>query len=270
MNREGENAKLKEFLLGIEPATEEVGVQLIADPGFAEQMSLAEEELIEEFLDGDLTADEKALFYRNYLTTPERKALIDETALLRRYARRNFAQHSEPLPKEKKSAGYLEGLKGFLTLNWRPVAAVLVILIVAGIAWRVYFYDVERLTPIEREYAALNSKDLSGGAETAKLSSKSLAPGTFRDADSASRLSAASLTGDVLFRLALPAETPSATRFDLELVRGGQTVFRQTGLRVYQNPNGQELKVVLPRSVLVKGAYQLKLNTGATYALIVE
>jgi hypothetical protein len=272
MNNPGENANLRRFLLGneSEAEAEEIGVRLIGDPEFAENMSFAEESLVEEFLDDELTADEKALFYRNFLTTPARKELLEETALFRNHARDQHAETTETSPDEKKSAGFIDGLINFLTLNLRPVAAVLLILVVAVIAWRVFLYDASGLTATEKEYAALNARDLSGGTETANLSNKSLIAGTFRDTDAASRLTFANLTENVFFRLALPAETSRDTCFDLELVRGGQTVFRQTGLRVYQNPNGQELKIILPKSVLSKGTYQIKLNSGATYGFAVE
>lgn len=273
MNKQGESAKLKEFLLGIETDAdaEEIGVRLIADREFGEKMSGAEEELVEEFLDGELTAEEKELFYRNYLTTPARRALLEETALLRSFAEAKLPETLDNSSEQKKTVGFFDGLKAFLAVNLRPLAAAFLILIIAGIAWRVFLYDGSpALSPIEKEYAALNSKDLSGGAETAGLSSKSLIVGTFRDTNPASALKSESLTDNVFFRLALAPDTPRDARFDLQLIRGGQTVFRQSDLRVYQNPNGQELKVILPKSVLPKGTYQLKLNDGATYGFTVE
>jgi hypothetical protein len=126
------------------------------------------------------------------------------------------------------------------------------------------------LSDTEKQYAALNTKDLNTAPEAANLSSKSLITGTFRDADSTSKLTAANLTENVLFRLALPSETPKDASFNLELVKGGQTVFRQTNLRVYQNQSGQELKVILPKSALSKGNYQIKLNNNLTYGFAVE
>jgi hypothetical protein len=272
MNTEGENTKLKHFLLGSqsEKEAEETGVQIISDPDFAEKMSFAEDELIEDFLDDELTAEEKELFYQNFLTTPARVELLNETALLRAYAENHSAGAAESTREEKKSGNFLDGLKAFLSLNLRPLAAVLVILVLAAVAWRVFLSDAGGPTQIEKDYAVLNAKDLSDSAETANLSSKSLIIGTFRDTDSASKLNAANLTENVLFRLALPAETPRDARFNLELTKGGQTVFKQTDLRVYQNPSGQELKVILPKSVLSKGNYQIKLNSSASYGFTVE
>lgn len=273
MEIQGENAKLKQFLLGnpSEQDAEEIGARIIADRSFDEKMSFAEESLIEDFLDDALTTQEKELFYANFLTTPERIEQFEETALLRNFAQTHFADASENLTGEKKSDGFFESLRIFLSANLlRPVAAVLVILLIGAVVWRVVVYDAGGLTQIEKDYAALNAKDLNNAPETANLTNKSLVAGTFRDTDGASKLIAADLTENVLFRLALPPETAKDTRFDLELIKSGQTVFRQTGLRVYQNQNGQELKVILPKNVLSKGTYQIKLSNAVSYGFAVE
>jgi len=269
---QGENSELKRFLLGVESEkeAETIGARIIADPAFAEQMAFAEENLIEDFLDDALTAEEKELFHNNYLTTETRVELLEETALLRNYAGNHLTEVSASAEEEKKPDGWFDALRGFLTLNLRPIAAVLIILVIGAIVWRVAFFDKNGLTDTEKQYAALNAKDLDTAPETANLSSKSLIAGTFRDASSTSKLIGANLTENVLFRLALPSETPKDASFNLELVRSGQTVFRQTNLRVYQNPSGQEIKVILPKSVLAKGNYQIKLNNNLNYGFVVD
>jgi hypothetical protein len=273
METRGENAKLKQFLLGnpTERDAEEIGVRIISDRNFDEKMSLAEEELIEDFLDDALSPEEKELFYTNFLSTPERIELFEETALVRNYAQAHFEKKSETLTEEKKSGNFFENLRIFLSTNLlRPIAAVLVVLVIGAVVWRVAFYDAGGLTQIEKDYAALNARDLNNAPETANLTSKSLAAGTYRDTDSPAKLAVANLTENVLFRLALPAETPEDALFNLELVKGGQTVFRQTNLRVYRNQNGQELKIIFPKTVLANGTYQIKLSNGISYGFAVE
>ena len=273
MSAEGEREKLKQFLLGSlsESDAEEIGVQIITDGAMDEKMSFAETELIEDFLDNELTAQEKELFFANFLTTPERVELLEETALLKNCAQNYFKAEAEGEREEKKSGSFIDGFRRFLALNLRPIAAVLLVLVIGAVVWRVFLYDANALSQVEKEYAALNAKDLTSAPEAANLTNKSLIVGTYRDtADASSKLSAAALTGNVLFRLALPPETPRDTRFDLELIKDGKAVFRQPNLKVYQNPSGQELKVILPKSVLSSGTYQIKLNTGATYVFAVE
>jgi hypothetical protein len=272
MESQGEILRLKQFLLGsLEQAdADEIGVQIIANRKLDEKVSFAEEELIEDFLDGALTEEENDLFYLNFLTTPERIELLEETAALKDHAKNYFKKEAVIDTEEKKSVSFLDGLKGFLTLNLRPLAAVLIILVLGGIAWRVFLYDPDGFSQIERDYAALNSKDLGNAPETANFSNKSLTPGTFRDSALTAKLNAAALTDNVLFRLALPPATPKETLFSLELLRDSQIVFKQKDLKTYQNQSGQEVKVILPKSVLTKGIYQFKLNNGISYSLAVE
>jgi hypothetical protein len=269
---QGENSELKRFLLGSESEkeAEEIGVRIISDTAFAEKMAFVEEDLIEDFLDDALTAEEKELFHKNFLTTAARVELLEETALLRNYARNHPSEVSARADEEKKPGGFFDSLREFLTLNLRPIAAVLIILVIGAVVWRIAFYDAGGLSDIEKQYAALNANDLNNPSETANLSNKSLIAGTFRDADSTAKLNSGNLTEKVLFRLALPSDTSKNASFNLELVKGGQTVFRQSNLRVYQNPSGQELKVILPKSVLSKGNYQIKLSNGANYGFAVE
>ena len=257
---QGENAKLKQFLLGNLPQSEadELGVQIISDAGYDEKLTFAEADLIEDFLEDSLTAEEKRLFQENFIHCPDRLELLEETSLLKKYAQKTLKSDSI---EQKKTVGFFEALTEFLKLNLRPIAAGLLILIIAGIAWRVFVYDANgNYSPVENEYAALNAKDLNNAPEIANLSTKSLIAGTLRDTNSTTKLTNANLTESVLFRLALPSQTAKETVYNVELGKDGQTIFRQPNVHVYQNQNGQEVKILFPKTVLPKGSYQIKLN----------
>ena len=279
MSMSVETTKLKQFLLDdlLEKEADEISLQIIADEDFEGKMLFAEAELIEDFLEGSLSAAETELFHRNFLTTPERIELLEETAFLKEYAQTRNSKPAKVETDGKKSANFFESLKNFFALNLRPVAAVLIILVIGTIAWRIFLFDANNgLTLIEKEYAALNAKDLSDPAETANLTNKSLVAGTLRDTNSAAKLTSGDLTESVLFRLALPPGTSKETVLNLELVKDGQTIFRQNKLRIYQNQNGQEVKALLPKTVLPKGNYQIKLidfankDSAITYGFAVE
>lgn len=267
----GENSNLKLFLLGgaSDDEMNYLGARIISDPDFNEQMSLAEEDLIEDFLDNELTAEEKDLFYRNFLTTTERIERLKETAKLRSYAK-NQLKAGKNVETKKNSANFLESVRAFLSLNLRPIAAVLIVLVIGALIWRVAFYQSNNLSELEKTYVALNQKDLNSAPEANNLTTKNLIAGTFRDTSAGSNLKTDSMTEKVLFRLALPVETTKESALDLELKRNDQLVFRQTDLRIYRNQNGQEIKVIFPKSVLIKGNYQIKLSNGVSYGFTVE
>lgn len=271
MNKQGESARLKQFLLDnlSEKETEEIGLQIISDEDFEEKMMFAEESLIEDFLEDSLSSEEKELFFSNFLTCQERIEILEETALMKKYAQTHFVKKINEI-NEINSTGFFQILKNFVALNLRPIAAVLIILLIVGVVWRVFIYDTNGgLTQIEKDYAALNQKDLSSPTETANFSNKSLVAGTFRDNNSAAKLNIENLTENILFRLALPSETAKETNYNLELINDRQTIFRQNNLRIYQNQNGQEIKVILPKSVLPKGQSQIRLTNASDLALSV-
>ncbi len=257
---QGEDAKLKQFLLGSLPEGEadEIGVQIISDADYDEKLSFAEAGLIEDFLENTLTADEKRLFQENFLTCPDRLELLEETSLLKKYAQKTFKSDSI---EQKKTVGFFEALTDFLKLNLRPIAAGLLILILAGIAWRIFIYDANgNYSPLENEYAALNAKDLNNAPEIANLSTKSLNAGTLRDTNSTAKLTTANLTESVLFRLALPSQAAKEIVYNVGLIKDEKIIFKQLNIRVYQNQNGQEVKILLPKTVLTNGSYQIKLT----------
>lgn len=71
-----EHARIREVLLrGGEPAT--------VDP---ETLFFVESELIEDHLEGSLTASESKLFISNFLITEERRELLNEVRMLKRFS----------------------------------------------------------------------------------------------------------------------------------------------------------------------------------------
>ena len=108
MSMSVETTKLKQFLLDdlLEKEADEISLQIIADEDFEGKMLFAEAELIEDFLEGSLSAAETELFYRNFLTTPERIELLEETAFLKEYAQTRNSKSAKEETDGKKSANF--------------------------------------------------------------------------------------------------------------------------------------------------------------------
>jgi hypothetical protein len=123
----------------------------------------------------------------------------------------------------------------------------------------VLYFTLNDQTASEKEFAALNQKDLSDLAQFESLANLSLTHGTFRDSGGVRKLAENQLTEKVLFRLALPVQSNAPDKFKAELVKDGRVVFTQSNLAFYNNPNGQEIRLLLPASQLKKGTYQIKL-----------
>lgn len=257
---------LRKFLLGncSDAEAEAIGVTMIDDPEYAETVLAAEDDLIEDFLDEILSDDDRELFLSNFMTTPARLEKLEQTSLLRKFAKKESTR-TETVDTSK-DGGALDAIIAFLT--GRAFLAGAAILIVAISVFWFLSGRTGGLSPLELEYAALNSKDLTNAPEIAGISNKSLAPDVFRGAESTSKLRLAGLSERVLLRLALPVKTTDSV--DAEVTLGGKVVFRQKGVKVYSNPNGAEVKLLLPRSILSAGNYQIRITGDATYAFAIE
>lgn len=269
---QGENKKLKQYLLGTLPESEneDLDLRLISDESFAEELSLAEHELIEDHLEGSLSSDETVVFESNFVVSPERQALLREISLLKAFAKKKIGsrEQEEFLPHPAPRSG-------FFSFYFRPilaVAAILVAVLAIGLIWNTYLRETR--SPREIEFAELNKRDLSDLSQLTSYYPVNLSSGTFRDAASASKQSADKLTETVLFRLALPANTADTAIFQAKIRRTGAPDFTLSDVRAYRNPNGQEIRLLVPKEILQKGQYQIfleqKAAPAATYAFTVE
>ncbi len=253
---QGENTKLKQYLVGAlsESENEELDVRIISDESFAAEMSLAEHELSEDYLEGMLSSGEKAQFESNFLVTAERRAMLREISVLKEFAKKKRESAARETPLIKSSGPF----GGLLALYFRPLMAGAVILIsvlALGLVWNAYFRDTR--SPLEREYADLNKRDLSNLAQLEHYSPINLNPVTFRDTASTPKQSADRLTETVLFRLALPTNTVEGSSFVAKIRRVGTPEFAIDYVRAYRNPYGHEIRMLVPKAILQKGQYQI-------------
>jgi hypothetical protein len=261
----------RRFLLGsaLEHDNEEIGVRLIADAYFAERLDHAENELVEDYLDGLLSVEETRLFRENFLISPERLELLREVRLLRAGVR------GVPQPAAEATGAASKTLKqSFFSFFLRPLPAVagMVAVLFAGIfVWYTLLRD--NRTPLEIEYTALNRRDLADAAKTGRLSVISLVPANFRDTAATAGHGLSGLTDAVVFRLALPVSEAEGTEMEASIERSGSRMFTVPG-RVFTNPYGSELRFLAPKEILRPGPYEIEVRSArqanTTYQLRIE
>ncbi len=271
---QGDNKNLKQYLLGTlsERENEELDLRLISNESFAEELLLAEHELIEDHLEGTLSGDEAALFASNFLTSPERRVLLREVSLLKDFVKKKpvLAERVEPLADASARR------MGFLDYYFRPLlaaAAILIAVLAISLVWNAYFRETR--SPLELEYAELNKRDLGDLTKLGDYYPINLSTANFRDGEADPKQNAHKLTDTVLFRLALPANTVDNAVFKATVRRNRTPDFTLNDVRAYRNPSGHELRLLVPKAVLQKGEYQMMLESrtdgsAATYAFVVE
>ncbi len=133
---------VRQYLLGI--LKDEEIVRLIErektlDKKFAERISLAEDELITDFLNGKLTDSEVRSFQNSFLAEPRRKEKLNKLKKRRKLA------HEQKDKKENTSVkNYSGNFSRFISSVFvRAAAGILIAAGIGLIVWRTAFYETE-------------------------------------------------------------------------------------------------------------------------------
>jgi len=242
---------LRRYLLGIADAAEfeEVELRIIEEATFANEMYLAETELIEDYLEGSLTGAEREMFEKYFLSSDERREHVQEITLLKRYSsgpHRLAIDVAEPAAKPWFSGWYRVLI---------PAFGVLIVGMLGYFIWQ----NLSSGSSLESEYAMLNQKNLLEPSEIDDAQVVQVFPSTFRDTSVGGVTVISGSRRPVLFRLPLSFQVPEGATFRAELLRGGARSFAVDNVRAYRTEVGDEIRVLMPRSEMPAGSYQMKL-----------
>lgn len=125
-------------------------LRLLSDADYAVEFETIENELIDQYLEGALPAEERAQFEQYFLNAPERKDALALTAALQKAAeahastRQPATRSAFPAPKKQRPLlSFANRWKSRLPGFYLPIAALLLVTIVFGGIWRTYFYQPE-------------------------------------------------------------------------------------------------------------------------------
>ena len=252
--------QIKGYLLG-DLSTEEcekIDLRIIEDDDFAVEALAAEDLLIESYIDGELSEADAMKFRSNYLINETRARQVKEFVALRAAA---SAIANRPAERPQKKNDASKWSLAALFENLRPVTAFAVPALIAVVGFAVWFYVSDRgITPLEREYAALNQADMGDLNQFASFSKIQLTPGAFRGGAQEARVATGTLTEGVLFRLPLTFDPAPWAKFDATLLQEGKTIFRVEEVRPFTDGDGSEVRLLLPREAIKRGQYQISLS----------
>jgi hypothetical protein len=255
--------KIRQYLLVNLPETEseEIDLRVISDENFADELTHAEDNLMEDFLDEELSEAEIKLFHENFLISEERIERLKQISLLRIYAQ-NETKESAIETEIAESEGFFDKLSKVFALTQRPGLAVLTVLLVilsGFIVWKVAFNKPEtEIARLEKEAIELNKQDLSNLDEFKDLANLSIFPGKTRSGDEENNLKVEKSTENILLRLALPSDLSDTNDFNLKITGNQNETISLKEIRVYDNKNGKEIRLLIPKSALKKGEYQIE------------
>lgn len=176
---------IKQYLLGELTQDEQLAPieeRLLTDDDFFEEFQLVKEDLIDQYLNYELTPSERQRFEQHFLTTSERRKDLGHAQALARYARQHVQKAKQP--GEKKTLTVSERPRPRFSLgNWltpKPAWAFAASLImVAGLGflgWRVFFYRSD----LEQGLLALKTAYRLQRPVEARVSGLDYAPGPTR------------------------------------------------------------------------------------------
>jgi len=242
---------MRRYLLGTADAAEieEVELRIIEEEISANEMNLAETELIEDYLEGSLTATEREMFEKYFINSDERREHVQEIKLLKRYSSgpHRFALEEAAPASKSWFSGWFRVLV--------PAFGILIVGVLGYFIWQ----NLSSVSSLEAEYAALNRKDFLDPSVIGDAQVVQILPTTFRDTSAGGVTVITGNSGAVLFRLPLSFQVAEGARFRAELIRGGARAFAVDDIRVYRTEGVNEVRVLMPRSEMPAGSYQMKL-----------
>jgi hypothetical protein len=272
---------LRQYVLGElqEPPRLEIEERLVTDPDFFESLGVTEEELIEEYLEGTLSAADAERFERHYLTNAARRRDVAFVRLLKSYA------------AGRRTPGAVTDRPRILDLIrfypvWASAAAAIVVLLIGGNLWliagnyrlqgqfdqvRVQQKNEEQLRQqLQQQIAGLTSQantlqtrfEFQGAGVPPPTFG--LTPGRLRSAVSQVQLVTFPAGAQhVRLQLQLPGDDSSPYRAVLLDESGDNELWFQSRLTA-ETISGQATVVVLvPTQVLSPGGHQLRLSAAA-------
>jgi hypothetical protein len=258
-----DDALLRQFLLG--KVDDEVRAQIeslfLTDAAMRERVHAAEQDLIEDYLEDSLNADDKERFVLRYAKTPEERRKLRIARSIKDWAMAESAA-SVSGSSAPGDADLRESRKSFWDrLRWRPVfvvpaVAVIVLAIVLAIIGVNRWQEQRRQFAIEQELAQLNSpaslREVQPGVEVLTLN-----PLTLRGSDSNAEVKP--LVNAPLLELRLRSFRPerySSYEVVVRRIDDGRT-YRISNLLI---DDSGILRVRLSPRILSRGTYQVRLT----------
>ena len=245
----------------------EIELRILEDEEFAAEISIAEEDLIEAFLSGELSTEDSTRFRINYLVTDERIKNVEMTALMLRYASQNIEKTTEVDNSSSHESGFFQWFYS-LGLGLRSVAvSVAIILVITSLWFVLQPKGNDELSALQDRYERLNQTQ-SSDSHSKNVSEITLVSDIFRSAPSTVVINRAALTEDVRFRMALPPQTDSSASYDVTIYRDTTILFRQSNIQPPSKSAILELRLILPRQIFTSGNHRAVLINKETEEII--
>ena len=247
-------AGFRAFLLGkLDDEQRELIEDLfLTDAQVRERVLAAEQDLIEDYLEDNLTGADRDRFLSRYAQTPAQQRELRITKSIKDWAVREAAVSRGVTSKSSNLSGFRAWLRPAFVV---PVTAAIVIAVVVGLWLNGRMQQRNRHLAVEQELARLNSPS-SLREDPGQMASLDLSPVTVRSGQSQAEFEQSGDINLLELRLAwIQRERYSTYR---AVVRRGDETLHLPELQA--EGEGNTIRIRLPTSMLSSGRYEIELT----------
>ena len=263
---------MRRFLLGQldENEREELEQLVLSESDTREKLLMAEDDLIEEYLEGSLAGEERDQFLRQFLSIPHQRDKLRVAKSLRRLVRAETVEAQTPANKPLPVSNVRVFPVRRKFLLYAPIAAILVVAVTAGAIWYAsYRRSVERerqRQAIENELVHLNAPNTQN--PPADQISTLIVPAVLPRSVAAS--STSTLQRPIL-ELWLPPGPKQTDRYNARLQRvGSEDKFQIPNLQLQNLSGGKAVRLRIFTRHLTPGTYRVQLNGLSLDGIVVD
>lgn len=259
-------AVARRFLLGTVEDSERQRIEslFIIDSETQETILIAEDELVEDYLEGSLSEPDTAKFLEQYAHGPRQRRKLRIAGTIREYAQ------SDAL-RDQSGSSALEKLRGFFSRRWPrerrlyiPIAVAVATVLVVTTVWLVR-WNTQRMRDnnfrlaIEQQLTDLNAPS-SLRENPPQMVSLVLPSVSLRSVNSPAQITPQAAYRVAELRLLWPHKAESQSYLAVLRRVGGTEQFRIANLHAEKNPDGKVVRLRLPAQSLAPGLYQVSLS----------
>lgn len=269
-----EEVLMRNYLLGVidEAEQEKVEERLLCDDDFAERLSTAQDNLIDDYVFGALSESERESFAKNFIITNERhkKMLLAQSIEFyvdEHYGRQALLQPDDSPPPPSWWRNSLQLLQSYKMWLVVPALVILLFFLTPKI---VRWLKPDQAAPgrvqrenIERQIAELNKRPADQQPQGQSAYELALQPTMLREEGGIKRVT---LTGDIkLLTLKLALPQAQQEKYDaLTLTGEGEELFAIAGLTPQAEAGVAVVVLKIPTEFLTRGDYEIQLRGGAS------
>jgi anti-sigma factor RsiW len=269
-NRVITDADIREYLLGRldseSELVESIDEQTLTDPKFSISVDVIEDEIIEQYLEGTLSSDDRRAVERHFLRPPERQRKLQTARLFSSYVKAE-SRTEQPIPARGLFRAFRIGqmLPSFRT--FAEIAASVFFLVSMLNLWNQHLELALAIKQInqqlgqERERSAVANQQLQNALQLLQPAIAMLnlvRPGLQRGGQELPEVKVSSGTRTLHVEVALLSR--ASGKYRVQLRHTGKANWSQDGVDATPVPGGAILKLDIPAEVLTQGTGELAIT----------